>query len=153
LQPGAAIPCISGQSLPGGSALKCSTSLTGETFIAEGNPGKLLQEESEMVHRTTPLLPRVPVARLTDCCVTANASHLSAEPRLCGRGGPYSLSDERTNFLRRPSEVLLRTGSKNLQLVLAVRVIANNTPGANGIDLCRQMRALGESIGIVMRWH
>ncbi len=31
-----------------------------------------------------------------------------------------------------------------------------NTPGANGVDLCRQMRALGESIGIVvmsMRWH
>jgi hypothetical protein len=87
-----------------------------------------------MAHRTTPLLPRVPVARSTDCCVTPNASHLSAEPRLCGRGGPYSLSDERTNFLRRPSEVLLSRAETNLQFVLAVRVIANNTPGANGID-------------------
>jgi DNA-binding response OmpR family regulator len=25
-----------------------------------------------------------------------------------------------------------------------------NTPGANGVDLCRQMRTLGESMGIVM---
>jgi len=65
-----------------------------------------------MAHRTTPLLPRVPVARSTDCCVTPNASQLSAQPRLCGRGGPYSLSDERTIFLRRPSEVRLRTGTK-----------------------------------------
>jgi DNA-binding response OmpR family regulator len=25
-----------------------------------------------------------------------------------------------------------------------------NAPGANGVDLCRQMRTLGESIGMVM---